>query len=267
MLLICQVEANIMNPRTIRRAIERKAQKQARKAEQQHSCMQAPVHSEQQPPQSLPAPVLPSGQQKLANARNAQLSTGPRTPEGKAVASRNALKSGLTGRTVLLPAEDAALYQQHVASFFNELQPQGERELALVQFIAESKWRLARIPSIELGIYALGRMEFAQEFAHLQSPGEAAALIEAKTFLAYQRQLNNLSLQESRLRRQCEKDTAELARLQALRAEAERPSSLHKTAQPPQSAAAIGFEFEKASALRPSATALNMALQSMPQAA
>ena len=39
-------------------------------------------------------------------------------------------------------------------------------------------------------------------------------MIEAQVFLAYQRQLNNLSIQESRLRRQRDKDTATLRELQ-----------------------------------------------------
>src|SRR5579863_5462974 len=43
----------------------------------------------------------------LANRQNSLLSTGPKTPEGKAASSRNALKTGLTGRTVLLPGDDA----------------------------------------------------------------------------------------------------------------------------------------------------------------
>ena len=46
-------------------------------------------------------------------------------------------------------------------------------------------------------------------------PGQVS--IEAKIFLAYQRQLNNLSIQESRLRRQREKDAAALRSLQQLR--------------------------------------------------
>ena len=39
-------------------------------------------------------------------------------------------------------------------------------------------------------------------------------MIEAQVFLAYQRQLNNLSIQESRLRRQRDKDTAAIRELQ-----------------------------------------------------
>lgn len=163
----------------------------------------------------------------------------------KARSSRNAVKTGLSGRTVLLANEDAALYQRHVQSFFDELKPAGDRETELVQAIADSKWRLARIPSLEFGIYALGRIQFAEEFQNLPS-AEAAALIEAKTFIFFQRQLNNLSIQESRLRRQCEKDAAELGRLQELRSAAER--ALSCKAGPRASASesqfqANGFEF------------------------
>jgi len=46
-----------------------------------------------------------------ANRANAQLSTGPRTEEGKAVSSLNAVKTGLCGRIVLVPSEeDVAAY-------------------------------------------------------------------------------------------------------------------------------------------------------------
>lgn len=45
-----------------------------------------------------------------ANRANARLSTGPTSPAGKTKSSLNAVKTGLTGRTVLLPAENAAAY-------------------------------------------------------------------------------------------------------------------------------------------------------------
>ena len=41
-----------------------------------------------------------------ANRRNAQKSTGPRSPEGKAATSRNALKHGLCAEKHLLVDED-----------------------------------------------------------------------------------------------------------------------------------------------------------------
>ncbi|HEX3681503.1 MAG TPA: hypothetical protein VHU83_03100 [Bryobacteraceae bacterium] len=154
--------------------------------------------------------------QIAANQRNAQLSTGPTSSEGKAKSSLNAVKTGLTGRTVLLPGDDAAAYEAHVAGFFARHQPNGDEERNLVQSLADTEWRLFRVPALEYGIYALGRLEFAAEFPN-EDPEIRKHLIEAKIFLVYQRQLNNLSIQESRLRRQREKDTAALRSLQQLR--------------------------------------------------
>jgi hypothetical protein len=85
-----------------------------------------------------------------------------------------------------------------------------------VQSLADTEWRLQRIPSLEMGIYAVGRLEFADLFPQ-EDPEARKHLIEAKIFLAYQRQLNNLSIQENRLRRQREKDTAGLRQLQEIR--------------------------------------------------
>jgi hypothetical protein len=92
-------------------------------------------------------------------------------------------------------------------------QPVGDQELALVQSLADTHWRLAGIPSLEAGINALGRLEFAELFPD-QEEGVRKQLIEAKIYLAYQRQLANLSIQEGRLRRQAEKDLAALQALQ-----------------------------------------------------
>ena len=41
-----------------------------------------------------------------ANSANASLSTGPRTPEGKARASQNARKHGLTAAQLFIAADD-----------------------------------------------------------------------------------------------------------------------------------------------------------------
>ena len=153
---------------------------------------------------------MSSPEQIAANRRNAQLSTGPTSENGKQTSSRNALKTGLTGRTVLLPSDDATLYESHLAEFAARYQPVGLHEANLVQSLADTQWRLARIPSLELSIYALGRLEFAALYAGEEDPAVRSALLDAKVYLAYGRQLNTLSIQESRLRRQLEKDAAAL---------------------------------------------------------
>jgi len=193
--------------------------------------------------------------QIAANQKNSQLSTGPNSEAGKAKSSLNAVKSGLTGRTVLLPGDEAALYQAHLSSFIEHYSPVGDDERSLVQSLADTEWRLLRIPALEMGIYAVGRLEFAGSFAN-EDEAVRKHLIEAQVFLAFERQLNNLSIQENRLRRQRDKDTATLRELQAKRKQRDK-ARLDSAArqyirstqqQPPQEfdPAAFGFEFSLA---------------------
>ncbi len=194
--------------------------------------------------------LMTSTQQIAANRKNAQLSTGPTSDTGKATSSLNAVKTGLTGRTVLLPSDDIAAYEEHVAGTFAEWRPETDREKALVQLIADTDWRLLRIPTLESGIYALGRLDFADKFA--DQPEELrATLLDTYVFQHSRRDLTNISLQESRLRRQREKDVAELKELQHERRklhEARLNAAAHmyqrfKDNQDPFDPAEFGFEF------------------------
>jgi hypothetical protein len=204
-----------MTPRSIRRAAERKANKQARKAgELSVATFSAPAHATSDQSSQT---HTPSEAQLTANRANAQFSTGPITAAGKRKSSANALTTGLTGRTVLLPTEDAARYHAHLQNYEAHFQPATPEEQALVQSLADTSWRLARIPGLEMNIYAQGHIEFADEFAE-QDEAIRPALIEAHTYLAYEKQIRNLNLQEARLVRRREKETTELRRLQQERA-------------------------------------------------
>ena len=197
-----------MTARSIRRAQERKAKKLARKANIEEIRELAVV-------ETAPAPETTeiSAARLAANRANATLSTGPRTAEGKAQSSINALKTALTGRTVLLPSDDAAAYEQYVDRFVREFQPVGIREAELVQSIADTNWRLRRIPTLEFALYARGRTQFAEKFA--AEPADAQpGMIELETYLSYEKQFRNLQLQETRLRRQRDKDLADLRQAQ-----------------------------------------------------
>ena len=195
---------------------------------------------------------MASAAQVAASRINGALSHGPTSDEGKATSSLNALKTGLTGRTVLLPSEDAALYEAHLAQFREQYQPVGGQELALVQSLADTHWRIARIPSLEMGIYALGRLEFVDLFPDYDEASRKI-LIDAKVFLAYQRQLVNLGIQEGRLRRQAEKDLVALQalqqpRIQATQARLNEAARLYINAvqtnrQQEYDPEALGFEF------------------------
>jgi hypothetical protein len=87
-----------------------------------------------------------------ANRRNGSLSNGPKTLEGKAASSKNAIKHGLLSDEALLPGEDKGKFEQFAGQLRAELGPQGELELALVERVIGLLWRLRRIGKLEAGV-------------------------------------------------------------------------------------------------------------------
>ena len=192
---------------------------------------------------------LLAAQRAQINRANALHSTGPVTHEGRAISSLNAVKTGLTGRTVLLHNDDADVYRQHLSAYAKEYQPAGLREQELVQSLADTQWRLQRIPGLEMAIYAQGRAENQEYCALHGSAGKG--LIELGTFLKYEKQLKNLQLQESRLQRRYEKEMAELRSLQKERKQQEKPVDGFVFAnEPVASAGRAAFSPREASALQ-----------------
>jgi hypothetical protein len=207
-----------MTARSIRRAMERKTKKLEEKrfvANQANASDEAAILSE---PKTQKTP-----------------STGPKTAEGKAISSLNAVKTALTGRTVLLPTDDAAEYERHLAAYVEEFAPVALLETNLVQSIADTDWRLRRIPALESALFAKGRLEFAEMFEE-QELAARPHLIDAHTFITYEKQIRNLQLQEARLARRREKQIAELRKLQTERIQKQQNE---KTRKP----AANGFVF------------------------
>ncbi|HTS50894.1 MAG TPA: hypothetical protein VMH05_23270 [Bryobacteraceae bacterium] len=96
----------------------------------------------------------PTPSRTSANRLNALHSTGPRTDSGKQRSSLNALRHGLTSQTAVLPSEDPAAYQLHCDQFRAEYDPQTPSERQLVQELADTAWRLNRVPLLEAGLLA-----------------------------------------------------------------------------------------------------------------
>jgi len=180
---------------------------------------------------------MSSAAQINANRANSQCSTGPTTDAGKARSSHNAVKSALTGQTVLLPTDDVPAYEKLVQAMLDLHRPATYHEEALVQSLIYTEWRLRRIPSLEASIYALGLREFADPFIADRDT------IDAQIFLKYERQLKNLSIQEARLRRMYDKDLARLRALQAERKEAEQAATKPAPEKTAPVNPEIGFEF------------------------
>jgi hypothetical protein len=98
-------------------------------------------------------PRTPTQAQIDANRRNAQKSTGPRTPEGKDASSRNRLLHGLRSAKHLVLDESLDDFEDLVKDMQDRFRPTGEAENLLVLRIAADHWRLNRSLPIEAGIY------------------------------------------------------------------------------------------------------------------
>jgi hypothetical protein len=164
-----------------------------------------------------------------ANQANALLSTGPRTPEGKQRSSQNALTHGLTSQSPTLATEDPAAYQLHCRQFFDEYQPATPTETQFTQELADTAWRLNRIPTLE------------------------AALLDRADIVDAHRALATLGLHYQRLSRQFQKSMDQLREIQAdRRHEQERDLKraaalleLHKHKGIPYDPVQDGFVFSK----------------------
>jgi hypothetical protein len=91
-----------------------------------------------------------------ANQKNAQLSTGPKSEEGKEIVSKNALKHGILSEEVVISSKEVAESQEKYddlrQKFISDLEPVGMVEEMLVDRIVSTYWRLRRVIVSEKGI-------------------------------------------------------------------------------------------------------------------
>ena len=88
-----------------------------------------------------------------ANRRNAQKSTGPQSPEAKERVRFNALVHGLRAESTVILGEDQAKFDQHLERLSAAWMPQDDMEKSLVEDIAVTQWKLARIDRNEARIH------------------------------------------------------------------------------------------------------------------
>jgi hypothetical protein len=157
--------------------------------------------------------MTPAIQRTAINRANAQHSTGPRSEAGKQRSALNALTHGLTARTAVLPSEDPAAFEQHHRQFENEYRPATPTETQLVHELADTSWRLNRIPLLEAEVLTRAQVcspARQQGDTPAPSPETPAPAVAA---------LATLGLHGHRLSRQFQKTLNLLRELQAERLE------------------------------------------------
>jgi hypothetical protein len=90
-----------------------------------------------------------------ANRRNAEKSTGPKSPEGKARSCRNRLSHGFTSAVLFLRDEEREDFNLLLADLHNEFQPATASEQILLEKMVQSQWlslRAYRLQAIALNV-------------------------------------------------------------------------------------------------------------------
>ena len=104
-----------------------------------------------------------STQRKIDSARaNGAKSHGPITEQGRKTSSMNALKHGLTAKTVVLSNENGDEYDVLLESYVDDLQPISPVEMDLVTEMVNAKWQQRRLSNIESQLFE-EYMESAKE--------------------------------------------------------------------------------------------------------
>ena len=107
---------------------------------------------------------MASLRQIRANQLNAGKSTGPTTPEGKAVARRNALKHGLAGTGIVLPEDEAEAINERWAQWQSALKPDDAYSDWLVERIAATAIRLERCEHHERALLEIRAARAGQDW-------------------------------------------------------------------------------------------------------
>jgi hypothetical protein len=151
---------------------------------------------------------MASEAQISANRRNAVQSTGPKTAEGKAAASRNAQRHGLSALPVVLFDEQAQDFAQFRDGLCAALDPADAAEEELVERIVICAWRLRRAWRAETAIINNSAEEFRK---HNFEPEIGGAFYRISAMVV------TLSRYETALDRSLRRAHAQLERRQARR--------------------------------------------------
>jgi hypothetical protein len=101
---------------------------------------------------------LATEKQIAANRRNAAKSTGPRSPEGKARSSMNALKSGVDAEAEIIPGENPAALAELTNQYLQRWRPTTPEQRCYVDTLIRNDWVLSRLARAESDLWQYGML-------------------------------------------------------------------------------------------------------------
>jgi hypothetical protein len=98
---------------------------------------------------------MATAKQIKANRQSALLSTGPTSPLGKMISSRNSTKHGLYSTSALLPHEDREEFLRLARRLVSAYCPCGVLEEEPVRTIIETRWQLRRATLVDSELFQI----------------------------------------------------------------------------------------------------------------
>jgi len=162
-----------------------------------------------------------SERKREANRLNAQKSTGPITDEGKARASQNAVKHGLTASSPVLLDEDPAEFEAFAAELRADLRPRTAMQRVLVERIIFVSWKLRRIPAIEVATAESARDTHGSFY---RVPADQITAAHVLSHEGYNPGLARLQMYEMRLERSLHASLRQLEKLKKMQEKENEPN-------------------------------------------
>ena len=121
---------------------------------------------------------MSTARQRTANKLNAQNSTGPTSPEGRAKSSLNRLSHGFASSATIMPGENPEEFKALLDSLTAEHEPQGPTEQILVEHLAMNQWLSLRAFRLQGFAFLHQQLNTDDKFS---MPKDLALLIRYKT--------------------------------------------------------------------------------------
>ena len=166
--------------------------------------------------------------QIAANQRNAQLSTGPVTPQGKETASQNSTKHGLASTRVL--ANEVPSFEKFVNAYQGKYGPATEMERGHVRRLAELQVRIDRGIAAETAVFDQNIKRLTEADPNLTFEEAVGRIFMDKESATQMRLILRYQSQAMRLYKQTQKELEDMIKARLMAAEVEAQFRAAQTA-------------------------------------
>jgi hypothetical protein len=166
-----------------------------------------------------------------ANRLNAQKSTGPRSVEGKAVSSQNALKTGIDAESLIIRGEDGDDLETLTAEYVARFCPQTPEQRHYVDSLIRDDWQLRRLAKADAQIWEYA-MSSAFKLDQNAPLGHAFQRAD-KSFIRLQRRIDSTHRSYKAALHELQRLQAEQPAAQALEAGGADPQVCARSARVP----------------------------------